>query len=234
VSTPDNAELARLARDTLSRARSAALTIRGCRLGPDGDSVLGLHADNGWPVFSCELDSAVAAAATARQDAVLNVHGPADGPETVTVLLAGRLELVGRGWEDERPVGVVMLAPERVLVETATDGRPVVSQAVPAREYADAEPDVLTARAAQIAVHTNLVHGADLRGFVAVRTGLPVAEVAAAWLNQLDERGALIGWADITGAYTMTARFPRPARTAIELGLLLQEQLAASQPERAE
>jgi hypothetical protein len=101
----------------LIEPRAATLTIHGCPTGADGGPVIGLHADDGWPVFWCGLGSAVAVAAEENRTAVLAVGGPADAAEPVTVLLAGRLEMIGRGWERGRQVGAVALAPEQVPID---------------------------------------------------------------------------------------------------------------------
>jgi len=112
--------------------------------------VASLYTDNGWPVFWCDLSSATAVAAAENRTAVLTVSGPAAGPQTVTVLLAGRLELIGSGWERGRRIGAVALALEQVLVETYAPGRPAVTRPVPVSGYADADPDALAARAQQL------------------------------------------------------------------------------------
>lgn len=134
--------------------------------------------------------------------------------------------LIGRGRESGRQVGAVLLVPTQVLVETCAAGQPAVSRAVPVEEYADADPGRLTARAAQIAGHTNAAHSDLLRRLAAARAGIPVAQVAAAWLTGLNQGGAEPGWVDAGGAHAMTARFPRRARTATEVAMLLREQLA--------
>jgi hypothetical protein len=221
-----NGQLARLARDTVERAGRAKLAIHGCPLGPDSP-VTGLYTDNGWPVFWCDLASAVAVAAAENRTAVLTVRGSGDAAEAVTVLLAGRLELIGSGWERGRQVGAVALALEQVLIETCAPGRPAVTRPVPVSDYADADPGALAARAQQLAGHTNTAHGRELRCFVAARAGIPAAQVAAAWLTGLDAAGARLDWVGPAGAHTMTASFPRQARTATELAILLREQLAA-------
>lgn len=219
-------QLARLARDTIKEASRARLTIHGCPLN-SGSPVMGLHADNGWPVFWCDPGSAVAVAAQENRSAVLTAFGPADAAETVTVLLAGRLELIGLSRQYGRQVGAVALVPVRVLVETCAAGRPAVSRTVPLDEYTRADPDGLAARARQLAGHTNAAHGDVLRCFAAARGGVPAAQIAAAWLTGLDAHGAQLEWVDAGGAHAMTARFPRQARTATELAMLLREQLAA-------
>jgi hypothetical protein len=227
---PVSGQLARLARDTVKGAGRARLAIHGCPLGP-GNPVANLYTDNGWPVWWCDLSSAPAVAAAENRTAMLTVIGPAAGPQTVTVLLAGRLELLGSGWERGRRVGAVALAPERVLVVTYAPGRPAVTSQVPVSDYADADPDALAARAQQLAGHTNAAHGRELRWFVAARAGIPADQVAAAWLTGLDARGAELHWIGPAGAHTMTARFPRQARTATELAMLLRAQLAGAERE---
>ena len=222
--------LAQLARATVSGASKAALTIQGCSLGPDGGTVIGLHADDGWPVFWCDLGSAVAVAAEENRTAVLTVRGPAEAAQMAVVLLEGRLEMIGSGRERGRQVGAVMLALERVLVETGAAYRSAVSRVVPVSDYADAGPRRLAVRAAQIAGHTNAAHSHELCCFAAARAGVPAGQVAAAWLTGLNERGALVGWVDPSGGHTMTVSFPRQARTATELAMLLREQLTAGHP----
>jgi len=223
-----NGQLARLARDTVEGAGRATLAIHGCPLGPDSP-VTGLYTDNGWPLFWCDLGSSVAVAAAENRTAVLTVCGPAGGPETATVLLAGSLELIGHSWVHGRQVGAVALALEQVLIETCAPGRPAITRPVPVSEYAGADPGALAARAELLAGHTNAAHGRELRRFVAEQAGIPASHVAAAWLAGLDAGGARLEWVGPDGTQMMTASFPRPARTGTELALLLRGQLTAGQ-----
>lgn len=220
--------LARLARDTVDGADRARLAIHGCSLGPD-NPVATLYTDNGWPVFWCDLDSTTAAAAAEKRTAMLIVSGPAAGPETVTVLLAGRLELIGTGRRRGRPIGAVTLTVERVQVETRAPGHPAVTRTVPLSDYAD--PAALASRAAQLAAHTNDAHPRQLRHLAAAQAGVPADQIAAAWLTTLDAGAAQLAWVGVSGADTVTATFPRQARTATELALLLRALLAeAAEP----
>ncbi|HEY1702405.1 MAG TPA: DUF2470 domain-containing protein [Trebonia sp.] len=225
-----NSDLGRLARETVEQASSATLAIRGRPLGP-GSALAGVYTDNGWPVLRCDLNSVVAAAAAENLTATLAVRGRADdGPETVTVLLTGTLETIGRARDNGREISAVALMLEHVVIETRTAGCPAVARPVPVSEYTGVDPVTLAACARRLAEHTNASHDGELRRFAASHSGLPAAAVAAAWLTGLDPNGLELGWIGPDGARTVTVSFPRQARTPTELSLLVRRQLCACPP----
>jgi hypothetical protein len=226
VEQPVSGRLAQLARDTVEAADRAQLAIYGGQPGPD-NPVQSLYTDNGWPVFWCDLNSATAVAAAENRAAKLTVSALA-GPETVTVRLAGRLELIGTGLQRGQPIGAVTLAVTQVQVETRAPGGPALTRPVPLSDYAGTTPAALAARARQLAAHANDAHGRELRRLAAARAGVPVGQIAAAWLTSLDSRAAQLAWIGPSGADTLTATFPRPARTATELALLLRALLTGA------
>jgi len=217
---------ARLARETVTRAAKVSLAIRGLPPGLDR-SIMGLYSDNGWPVLRCDLTSALAAAAEQRRAAVLSVDGPADAAVTTTAILTGRLEMIGHAREHGRHVSSVMLALERVVVETREPGWPAVTRPIPVADYTATDPARLAASARYLAEHTNEAHGGDLRRLAAARTGVPGADLAAAWLADLNLGGAKLSWIGPDGGRTAEVSFPRQARTLTELSLLLRQQIGS-------
>lgn len=221
-----NSEPARLARETVEQASRATLAIHGWPIG-SSSPMTGLYTDSGWPVLRCGLESALAGAAAENRPAALTVYGPADASEAVTVLLTGTLEIIGHSREGGREAAAVALALEQVVLEAAAPGRPAVTRPVPVSEYTGVDPVTMADCARRLVEHTNASHDGELRRFAAFHSGLPPAQVAAAWLAGLNAHGLELGWIGPDGARTTAVSFPRQARTPTELSVLVRRRLLA-------
>jgi hypothetical protein len=220
----DPADLARRARNIVAGAHEATLLLYDAwHAGPEKTTVY-LHEADGRPAFWCPPGSAVAGAAERACAALLRVS-TADQPGAV-VTLAGLLATAGPGQLGGQEMTIVILKPGQVLIEYRTGGNPDCTRyEVPPGLYADAAPDPLAACGAHLAQHTNAAHQGELRDFVATRQGIPAGTIAGAKLSSLDRYGAQVTWVDLTGAQSMTIRFPWEARSAGELARLLRDQL---------
>ncbi|MFI6346370.1 DUF2470 domain-containing protein [Streptomyces sp. NPDC050560] len=232
--TTEAHELAMLARETVGGAERAVLRVLGGEPGTDA-AVVAIQDDNGWPVFWCDLGSRVADAARRLELATLTVRGGGPGHGEVAVVLTGRLELIGRGHGGGRPVAAVLLATDRIHLETAAPGgASALRHEVPPDDYVRTCPDALADWAGRLVAHTNEAHLGDMRRFVARRAGVPERLVAGAWLAGLDRQGLLASWVDESGAHSVRVDFPVPARTTTELAMRLRDRLSAGQPAGSE
>jgi hypothetical protein len=210
---PELGALAQLARATLAEASAPTLLIEGIELPRLGDPVIVLGDRAGQPTFLCGAGSPVTEAAREARRAVLTVPSP-DGGRLVT--FAGRLRCVDVEHVGVVPVDIVGMAPLKIVVEEAGGAREV-----PLDLYLRAGSDPLEAYAARVLEHTNRAHHDDLRRVAAAHVGVPLGQIAAAALAELDGAGGQLRWVDRAGAHSSTITFPEQASTPQHLADML-------------
>jgi hypothetical protein len=222
----DDATLARHARAALAETGGGTLHVHGLgRLEARIDDVLLYDAD-GRPSFLCEPGSPVSDAAARCRWAVLSISPRGHDDLLTSVVLAGRLAVVGSEDVEGRTVHVVALVLDSVIVERDDPTEATVTQReVALSEWTAAAPDPVDQMIGRIVRHTNEAHGAELRAFVAGLRGLPESEIAAAELAGLDETGADLRWLDRRGSHDARVRFARPALGTADLARRLRQTL---------
>lgn len=94
--------------------------------------------------------------------------------------------------------------------------------------YATAQPDTLRAAIPRLVEHTNADHGPELRELAGRRLAVPVDEIAAASLCDLDVDAVTLRVVDLDGVTDLRLRFARPATAACELLGLLRSALTGA------
>ncbi|WP_166140624.1 hypothetical protein [Nocardioides ochotonae] len=223
------------ARSVLACPAAVTVAIEGAvegRAGGHDDTAatgLGVEDRHGTPTFHCPAGSGLADAAARGARATLTVTSglgaPGAAERGTRLLVSGRLAVGGtsscRCCADAR--STVVLAPEKVLL--AQPGSPAVE--VSLRHFRSAEHELNTGYLQRIARHVAQEHQDDLRRTVSVATATPLEEVLGVGLTDLTREGVSVGWIDLQGAHLSPLRFPRPARSASELGAMLRRELDA-------
>lgn len=225
-------DYALIAREILALTRGGTLHVRGIEDLP-ADTDASFYDDEGTPTFVTTEDSPLVAAARARRGAVLAI--PAGAATGYTqVVLGGHIVVLSEPGDDVSedcdgvPDGVVavgMLVHTIVLERDAPESPSVGYRSVPLAEWTAATPDPLRPAAHRILSHTNAAHAAQLRDYVAGLRAIPVTDVLAAELANLDASGVDLTWLDSRGAHQARIRFEHPADCPGELAARLREVL---------
>ena len=229
----DAHRLAAAARSILACPRDVQLVVDGLddvTAGLDDDR-LEMQDRGGVPVFTCPAGSALALAAADRRGALLTLGSGlgADGsPDRDAALtLSGRLEAAGlEQCEccDETRLRVTLHLDFALLTRTGADA---VRLRVPLAAFTSPGHDLNRGFLQRSTEHANLCHQAELRRAVATLTRARLGDVVGVHLADLRPDGVTLQWVDSTGGHRSRLRFPRPARTAHELGELLRTELHA-------
>ncbi|GAA3653941.1 hypothetical protein GCM10022237_12370 [Nocardioides ginsengisoli] len=240
----DGHRLAAAARSILSCPGDVQLVVDGITgslggpsgLGGPDDGHLEMQDDGGRPVLSCPAGSPLAIAATDARGALLVVTsglGRAGSPDRdATLTLSGRLEATGLEQCpccDELRMRIALHLDFALLARgSEPDGAPDATRIrVPLSAFASPAHELNRGFLQRSTEHANLCHQDELRHAVATLTRTRLGEVVGVQLAELCARGVVLQWVDLTGAHTATLTFPRPARTASELGELLRSELHA-------
>ncbi len=198
-----------------------------------GDAHLEMQDHGGRPLFACPADAALAVAATDGRGALLTLHSglgrPGSPDRGATLTLSGRLEATGLE-ECECCTEVrmrVLLRLDFALLSRADHGPGDARIRVPLAAFASAAHDLNRGFLQRSVEHANHCHQDELRRAIASRTSTRLGDVVGVHLTGLRPDGVVLQWVDTTGAHESQLVFPRPARSASDLGELLREELHA-------
>lgn len=226
-------EVAGTARSILACPAEATLVVDGVDDVLAGMDDLGMRDVGGQPTFSCLADTPLAEAARARRSALLTLEsalGQAGSPEReITLTLSGRLET--RGQADCECCGetrdVVAMDLNFALLARSREDRPAQQLRVSLEHFRSPEHELNRGFLQRSVEHANACHQEELRRAVSTATGTRHAEVVGVTLTSLMPHQVEVQWVDLSGAHSHVCLFPRPARTAEELGDLLRHTLHA-------
>lgn len=216
------------ARSILSCPASIELTVDGVAHPLEDDARLGLQDKNGVPTLLCLPGGLLADAARSSRNVLLTLRsGLRDATGWDTLALAGSLRSTGHEacecCDDVRERVVVDVT--FVLLLRTHDGETVDRHRVPLAEFRSGAHELNAGYLQRSAEHAAVCHQDELRRAVAARTGARPASIIGAQLTSLAPEGVRLEWVDGDGAHSATLVFPRPARTADELGELLRVEL---------
>lgn len=231
----DVQRLAAAARSILACPSDVRLVVDGIDDVTEGlaDAHLEMQEHEGRPVFSCPADAALAVAATDGRGALLTLHSglgrPGSTDREATLTLSGRLEAAGlEECECCSEIRMrVLLRLDFALLARPGHGPDEARIRVPLAAFTAPGLELNRGFLQRSTEHANHCHQDELRRAIATRTGTRLGEVVGVQLTGLSASGVLLQWVDVSGSHQAELRFPRPARTAPELGELLRSELHA-------
>jgi hypothetical protein len=222
-------EFACYARIAVAAGQQASLVISGMGLVPPRGEDAMLYDLTGEPHLVCGSTSPILQAAGRTAQLTITADLSTDtaplAPGRMTAILSGRL--TPAACQRAAPPGATTIALRvaTVVLELHTGSARRAQYVIPPDLYLGAPLDPTRSYVIALTAHTNTHHQDELRHRVAEITGTGIGGIAGASVSDVTLDGARLHWVDLTGAHTLTLRFPYTATDPVSLTHLLRRAL---------